>query len=278
MKRVLVSELKRAFINPVMIAVICIEFVIVILYTAQEVLPVCYVSNPFLYSMVYTGKVDGIRGAYYTWIGFNHSQCRTILYSILPLLAALPYGASLYNDEKRRYVENVLIRCKRREYYMSKFIAMFMSGGAVAAFPFLLSIIINALFLPFETIVPELFWISLKNNEILADLFYNAPLLYITVFIIMTFVMYGCLNCLCFPASYIFANGFVIMAVPFSIYYGSFVVLSFLGNKSASLWLSMRFNYMMRNDLAIIITTFGVIAAVELLVLLIRSGKHSDII
>lgn len=68
------------------------------------------------------------------------------------------------------------------------------------------------------------------------------------------------------------------MAVPFSIYYGSFVVLSFLGNKSASLWLSMRFNYMMRNDLAIIITTFGVIAAVELLVLLIRSGKHSDII
>lgn len=66
MKRVLVSELKRAFINPVMIAVICIEFVIVILYTVQEVLPVCYVSNPFLYSMVYTGKVDGIRGAYYT--------------------------------------------------------------------------------------------------------------------------------------------------------------------------------------------------------------------
>ena len=64
MKRILVNELKRAFVNRIMLLVIVMETLLVIVYTVQEVLPVYYVSNPFRYSVIETGKVRGILGTY----------------------------------------------------------------------------------------------------------------------------------------------------------------------------------------------------------------------
>lgn len=278
MKRILVNELKRAFVNRIMLLVIVMETLLVIVYTVQEVLPVYYVSNPFRYSVIETGKVRGILGTYYTWIGFSFSQCQTIMFTILPLIAALPYGSSLYYDEKKRYVENILIRCRRKDYYIAKAIAIFVTGGVVATYPLVLSLVINAAYLPFERIVPELSWFTVKGVSVLAELFYKAPIVYVIIYILVTFVSFGILNCLCIPASYIFANGFVIMAVPFTVYYGSFVVCSFLGKKSASLWLSMRFSYLLKNDALIVICTFILIIVLISISLVARIRRHSDIL
>lgn len=278
MRAVLRNEFKRAFLNPGMALVILAEVVLVAIYMVQEVLPVCYRTNPYLYSIVDTGKVRGIMGVYYTWIGFNYSQCRTILFTVLPLLAALPYGASLYQDEKKRYVENVMVRCKRSEYYLTKLIVLFVSGGVIAVFPFILNFLSNMLFLPFERVVPESAWFTMRDPIVASELFYDAPIVYVFLYLLVLFVGFGLLNCLCFPASYLFANGFVVMTVPFAVYYGSFLVASLFGDTRASLWNSLRFNIMERDYMGSVMAFIAALAVVIVVCVVSRARKHSDII
>lgn len=278
MRQVLNNELKRAFCSYKMLFVIAVELIIVILYTVQEVFPICFEQNPFLYSIVDTGKVDGIRGVYYAWIGFNHSQHRTMLFTALPLFAAIPYGSSLYTDEKSRYVENVLLRCRRSEYYTSKLIVMFLSGGAVAVFPFILSMLINMALLPFERVFTSSFWFTINDRIAAGELFFKAPFLYCLLYLLVLFIGFGMLNCLCFTASYIFANRFVVMSFPFVIYYVSFVVCSVLKVYRASPWSYMRFNEMDRDYLGAVIINTIIVAAAVLSCLWLRGRRKSNII
>ncbi len=278
MRVLLRNELKRAFLNPAMILVAVIEVVLVGVYMVQEVLPIYNDINPFLYTQVARGKVGGIYGTYYAWIGFNFSQCQHILFTMLPLLAALPYGASLYQDEKKRYVENVLVRCKRSEYYLSKLIVLFVSGGVIAVFPFVLNLLLNPLFLPFERLTPSLNWFTVKDMSAAAELLYHAPMVYVCLYLAVLFVGYGMLNCICFPASYLFVNSYVVMSVPFVLYYASFVVASLFGRYSASIWNYLRFHMMLRDDLGIILLITIILTVVIAASVAARARRNSDIL
>ena len=69
----------------------------------------------------------------------------------LPIIAALPFTASLVNDIKSGFIKYYLHRTSRKKYIVSKFIACSISGGLVLALGILASYIISAIaFIPME--------------------------------------------------------------------------------------------------------------------------------
>ncbi|MFR1767404.1 MAG: hypothetical protein ACLSW1_07625, partial [Lachnospira sp.] len=64
---------------------------------------------------------------YYLWI------------TILPLLCALPYGTSYLYDKKNGLINQLIYRMNRKNYYLSKFITCFVSGGTISTFPLVLN-------------------------------------------------------------------------------------------------------------------------------------------
>ena len=69
----------------------------------------------------------------------------------LPIIAALPFTASLVNDIKSGFIQYYLHRTSRKNYITSKCIASCISGGLVLALGILASYIISAIaFIPME--------------------------------------------------------------------------------------------------------------------------------
>ena len=104
------NELYKAFINKRFLFVLLIEIFLILWYTIGEAIPVMNDHVKFVNDYIYAGRnMEKMTnrlplGAYYLWIGFNYCKQRVVLYAVLPILAAIPYGASLTNDMHNDYV------------------------------------------------------------------------------------------------------------------------------------------------------------------------------
>lgn len=240
MKQLLKIELERAFRNKKFLAVVILETALIIYDFIIYALKTYRVTIPFLLKYVDTGKVDSLPGVYSTWIGLHYGQTRTIIFSVLPLLCAFVYGSSLYLDEKFHYNNQLITRTSKKSYYLSKLIVMFISGGVVAVYPFILSLIMNSTILPFEEVLVSRSYF-MGDMAIFTGVFYKASLLYVFIYLLWIFISFGLLNCICLFATYIFANGFVVMASPFCVYFCTFVISNFISGYIAP-WSFVRMN------------------------------------
>lgn len=274
MKQQLKNELKRAFFNPVFYGVILLEIVFVIAFFIKEVYPVWTETVPFYKSNMETGKVNFIPGAYYTWIGFRYSPFRSILFAILPILAALPYGASLYGDEKSRYTVHLFTRGEKRDYYVAKLFVMFLSGGVASVFPFAASLFMNMLVLPLETVLSSTSYF-MNGTVFLSDLFYQAPFVYILCYMFIVFAGFGLINGICYAASCFLESRVVVSLAPFAVYFTTFVIAGF-DSRIVVPWEYLRINDMKSDDVpAVFIQLLGMILILAVCVLY-KSRRKAD--
>ena len=70
-----------------------------------------------------------------TWIG---TDC--LFYALLPILAALPYAGTYYEDIKTGYLKNILLHTSRRGYYMAKSFVVFVMAAITVMIPLLLDL------------------------------------------------------------------------------------------------------------------------------------------
>lgn len=275
MKSQLKIELERAFINKKFVIVLLIEIAILLTHFIHIIYPAITTGIPFLKQYIGT-KTDFIPGALYYWIGANNSIERTALFAILPILCAIPYGNSLYKDCNSKYYEKFIVREEKKNYYFSKLIVMFLNGGIVGAFPFVLSLYVNLLLLPIEQILPSQHYFSMCSDTIIcANLFVAHPVLYCIVYMIFVFVGFGIINCLCFCFSYILTNSAVVLMSPFVIYFSSFVLMEFIGVIPVA-WQFMRFNQLQKDDLLWVILQLALMMFIPILVALFKSRKQVD--
>ena len=75
---------------------------------------------------------------------------RTLFFFWLPFLAAFPFAASYYQEEKKKQLRLVLVRTGRREYFRAKYLAVFLSGFVVISGTLLVNLAISAAFFPWE--------------------------------------------------------------------------------------------------------------------------------
>ncbi|GAA2184409.1 hypothetical protein GCM10009785_32190 [Brooklawnia cerclae] len=204
-------ELKRAFTGRSMLLALAAGLAVVTLHMTQ-VIPLSQMSveRKSALSPSYPHSL------YRFWLGYDMSEMAGLLFLfLLPLLAALPFGASLFDDRRSGYDINVVTRAPRGRYYRAKAVAVFVSAGVAVAFPLLLDLCLTAMFLP--AIRPEATVFGIPETGMWSGLFYEHPLVYVLAYVLVNFLWAGSIGLMSVVAGYIVANRILVVATPFII-------------------------------------------------------------
>lgn len=153
------------------------------------------------------------------WLGCEvYSPYNQLYFIIFPLLAAMSYGLSYYNEWESGYAGQMLIRCGRKTYQNAKFGAVFISGGLAVTIPLLLHLIGTACYLPAIGVEPISRQAMVANRDIWSGLYYEAPVLYALCYTGVDFVYGGIFACMTLAGSKWFSNRFAAVLFPMVVY------------------------------------------------------------
>lgn len=216
MFKVLKSEIKRSFNNKLFLISLLISGALVLWYSIERI-PFCMETNSAFWSDV---KNEGFLEVSYTnYIGSHNIYLQqSILYLIIPFLAVLPYGGSFYTDMNKGYIKSICTRTSKSRYLISKYIAIFLSGGCAVAIPIILSFLISSAFLP--TMTPEASYAFTNIYPIYkwADLLFVHPFLYTALNIGTVFLFSGLIACMSLFITYFSSKSFLVLIFPFFVY------------------------------------------------------------
>lgn len=150
---------------------------------------------------------------FFSWkyIG-NGTYGGSLLNTVWPLLAAMAFGWS-YNNERLSGVYNqVVSRIGIRRYFLSKHIAVFISGGLAFSIPIVVDLLAMALFYPAYG-HPSVF-----DNTFLSGLALVSPWGFCIAMCGMSFLWGGATACICHCAGTYLRHGVMVVLVPYALY------------------------------------------------------------
>lgn len=225
MKNILKLELKRAFSGKGFIGAIVIGIGISLSHFILYL--VSFMSLDEMYS--YNKPMISPSILFGSWMGGNNYNLQSYLfYLLLPIIATLPYVYSYYQDKKFGFIKNVLTRTNPSNYYLAKWIAVFLSAGVVIVIPLLLNLVI------FMTTYPSLkpqmpsFYYTIIDSSMFSNLFLNHPFLYILFYIVLDFIFAGLIATIGLIIEFFTDYLFIILLFPFLFYIFSSSVLEML--------------------------------------------------
>lgn len=273
------SELKRAFASKWFVIAVLIQLGIVVIHIILEVIPAAEGIPALIdYHNVNSLAVECIPGVFSEWIAMNTNAAKEILFVTLPIVSAIPYGATLYIDEKSRYINNIATRIDKKAYYISKMAVMFLSGGIIAAIPLVLSLLVNMSVLPIENPQSCTAAYLLCEQNVFGDLFFSHPFFYVFLYILWVFLLSGLLTSVCFTATYIMENRFIIMLAPYILYFVTYVMGNMFGKGIAYMWVYIQMNKMEITEAVQIIVQLALLIGINLLMLYFKCSKKNDVI
>lgn len=160
-------------------------------------------------------------GALSNWIFTGSGTYSSgLLMTIWPLLTAMAFGWS-YNSERIGGVYNQIVsRVGVRRYFLSKQIAVFISGGVVHALPITLNL------LAMGVLLPDYGGITVADYHFLSDLALVSPWLFCLAMCVMVFLWGGATACICHCVGTYLRHGVMVVLVPYALYIGIDAVLS----------------------------------------------------
>lgn len=216
---VMLNELKRAFFGKGMVLAIIIGLGIVFWHQVQ------YVWNPN------HGISNGLcmESAYYNWIGGSSAPMQSFLfYFLIPLLAVLPSECTFYEDLKSGFLDQLSIRGARTNYLKCKYIATFLSGGAVVGVCLFISFLLTAM--KFPLLLPEpIKGVGPDFQSFDLCMFYQHPFIHTLFFIVIGVVFAGGSATIALAITYWLNHRFSIMIAPFVVYYFLFSLDQLIG-------------------------------------------------
>ncbi len=220
MKRLLQIELKKAFSNKLFWITLALGLLIVSISAAQNIgryfwsLEAKQLQKELLGEGAYN-PLYPLSALYNNWIGADYAAPMTSLYYILlPLLASLAYGWSYFTEKKSGYVKNVVTRIDKKKYYLAKYLAVFLAGGAVVAVPLLVNVLAVACVVP--AYQPDMFYgmYYVMDYHYMIRLFYSMPALYVAYVLVLDFVFAGLIAVLSLALTFFVNNRFAVVLLP----------------------------------------------------------------
>lgn len=211
-KQLLKLEIKRAFFNKKTYISLSISLLIIILQI------ISIVSHGMLSYEEYSSMGIVPPSVFNSWIEFDSfSIFEEIFFMIFPLLVSFPYGDSLFTDISSGYIKNIITKGKKKEYWISKCIAIFLSGAFVIILPLIISLLLTMSFVP--SIPPDLYshYFSVTKNQMFLELFLTKPYIYTFIYVFIQFIFGGLLACLCIPFTYLVSNKHIVLLCPFAL-------------------------------------------------------------
>ncbi|ONK24104.1 hypothetical protein BLX87_06385 [Bacillus sp. VT-16-64] len=207
-------EFKRGLSSKSFIGAIIIGFVIVMIHQI-------FVDRFIAY---------GSGSAYMFATGFDDNYMLTQLYYLLfPIMVALA-GSDLFGEDDRSGIYYITrSRVSKKNYFTVKITLSFILGGLAFAFPLVIEMWGLLMFYPADS--PDIFLqISLvEYGDLFASLFIHTPLLYWLIFLLFGFMYGGVYAWIGFLTSLFTNNKYLVLLMPFCVYYGLWVILSLFG-------------------------------------------------
>lgn len=225
MFRILKTELKKAFGNKLFLVTLAVGLVIGFVSAYQNISSYARAAADNAYRMevseVLFNPLYPMFSPYTNWIGGDYQYSMTSLfYLLLPLMASLAFGWSFCIEKKSGYIKNVVTRTKKTHYFLAKYIAVFLSGGAVIALPLIINFLTVSCFIP--AYQPDIFYnIYYKMSyHFLSELFYSSPLLYVIYVMMLDFVFSGLIATASMALAFFVRNRFAVVLLPFLLLLG----------------------------------------------------------
>ena len=220
MGSILKTEIKKAFGGKMFFICLAIGTVIALISAGQN-LPQYWAAEVDYEFAKENGMVFNpmhpIFSPYTSWIGGDYQfSMSPLFYMLLPLLAGLAYGWSFSVERKSGYAAQVISRStKKSQYFLAKYVATFLAGGAVVAIPLLLNLVTISCFIP--AYPPDIFYkmYYFMSYHYLRGLFYSSPLAYVGYVILLDFVFAGLFAVVCVALGFFVKNKFAVVLLPF---------------------------------------------------------------
>jgi len=212
MIRMIKIELKKAFLNKWFLVAVTFGCMIAILQIIQDVVPMVKYTSSCISRNLPPHTL------YNKWLGINSTLWNTVFFIIFPLLASIPFADSFHTDLKSGYVKNILTRTSKKNYYFSKYIAVFFSAGTTVVIPLILNLYLTAMILP--TITPSVSagFYPILETATLSHIYYSKPALYIIIYLCIIFMVSGVLASTALAFSHFIKYRYVITLIPYLCY------------------------------------------------------------
>ena len=164
--------------------------------------------------------VGGNKYLIQAWIGTDYQFIyNDMFYLLLPVIACLPYGGSLYYDIKIGYDKNICIKVPRSKYAFAKSLAVFLSGFVSVALPLALNVFFaSGLFPNYLPERLEFMSIGLLERHLFTIICNYHPALYCLLFILIDGIFAGAIALTSLSLSRIVKSHFMAVATPMIIY------------------------------------------------------------
>lgn len=202
---------------------------------------------------------------------------------IWPVLAAMPYGWSYAQERKSGVTAQILTRTGKMDYAVSKFIAVFISGGVAVMVPAVADVMLNAIFCPYEQMDVTFSISSIFNGYFLSGLYYRCSWLHCVIWFLILFLLGGSAASLCFLAGSKFRFSFFAIMVPFGllmvwdIAYSNVLWQFLAGDAQRLLWSPIQLVMaasIMPNPVWVVFTQIAILLAVGMIALYCQVKKH----
>lgn len=156
---------------------------------------------------------------YQSYIGEeSHTPFHTLYFSLIPILAVLPFAGSFYYDTKTGYIKNLCCRVPKSKYLLAKYLAVYISGAVGAVLPNILSFLLTALFYPAQKPYVLSLQVGVQDISMFSEYFYTKPLLYMFLCVCIIMVFGGALAVISLSITYYAKNVLVVLFLPYIIY------------------------------------------------------------
>lgn len=208
-------ELRKAFHNKFFYSAMGIAMCIALIGAYQSItfhlLQMSYVRKFAPQEVVYPGA-----SLYNRWLGADGGFGMHLFYFLIFLLCTIPYSWSLVIEKKSGYINQMITRTKRTQYYTSKYFAAFVSGGSIALIPMLTNLTVCALFIPAYPMdqLSDLY-IGVPQKYMWSSVLYSKPLLYVLMYILLAFVFCGLWATVGISLGFVVKNRLSVLILPF---------------------------------------------------------------
>lgn len=154
------------------------------------------------------------------WLGCEvFSEYNQLFYMIFPILATMPFAASLYREFKSGYISQMITRCGRKKYFTAKYIAVFLGGGLAVSIPLLINLVTTACYLPAAPPDPLAMQTIVTQTDLWAELYFEQPVMYALLYTFVDFLYGGLFAVMALASTFVFNNTFSILSFPFIVCY-----------------------------------------------------------
>lgn len=219
MKKAIKTELWKATHNTFFTLSLILGIGIILLDVAQNVITVDDLVRRNIEAGLMGNGTHSI-SLFTRWIAINGFTFGSVYFFLIwPVLAAMPHGWSYAQEVKTGVINQYLVRSTRKTYFISKYIAVFLSGGISVSLPIIVNLFLNALFCP--ATLPEVTHLltAITDGYFLSALFYTHPWCYCLIWCSVDFLFGGMGACLCFLVGHKIRFPVMVMLFPFAILY-----------------------------------------------------------